>query len=111
MAVRVLLQFATPSMQLAQPIWDSEGKPAAGQGSYLREPLVRLLRSMGLHSALVDRGDDLTPWQTVRELEAELLELDARFGAEPGSKPGDALHQAIGRYLTRRAERLAAEPS
>lgn len=110
MAVRVLLQFAKPTMRLAEPIWDIEGKPAAGQGSYLRESMVRMLRRMDLLSVVVEDTEDLPPWETVRPLEQDLLEMEERFADTPKAKPVNAIRAAIGRHLTRRAEALEADP-
>ncbi|MGK0303786.1 MAG: hypothetical protein ACI89X_004686 [Planctomycetota bacterium] len=67
MADRVLLQFAKPTMRLANPIWDRDGKPAAGRGSYLRDGMVRLLRDMDLLSVVVEDTDELPPWVTIQD--------------------------------------------
>jgi hypothetical protein len=113
MPTRVLLQFVRPTMRLACPIWDGEGKPAAGRGSYLREPMVRMLRRMGLFSVEVDdlEESELAAWETVRPLEQELLALEERFAQEEPSSPTDALRRAITEHLRRRAERLAGDPA
>jgi hypothetical protein len=108
MSVRVHLQFVKPTMRLARPIFDGEGKLVAGVGTQLREGVVRILRKMAVQSVLVSDAGDLRAWETIKPLDDELRELAARFGPVEG--PRGELHAAIARYLRARAERLAADP-
>jgi len=109
MAVRVPLQFVKPPMRLARPVLDGEGRLVAGAGTVLGESVVRTLRNLALQSVLVEGGTDLPSWETVEPLEVELRDLADRFGAEPDAGPRAELRAAIGRYLERRAARLATE--
>jgi hypothetical protein len=108
MTVRVPLQFVKPTMRLARPIADGEGKLVAGAGTLLRDGVVRVLRTMAVQSVLVE-GDDLPGWETVRPLDQELRELASRFGPGALEGPRADLHAAIARHLTARAARLGAE--
>lgn len=123
MAVRVLLQFAKPTMRLTNPIWDRDGKPAAGRGSYLREGMVRMLRDMELLSVVVEDADELPPWETIRDLEQQLLELQERFDEDQASQLSESteatttndpmvqMRQAIARHLTKQSEQLKNDPA
>jgi hypothetical protein len=109
MPVRVHLQFAKPTMRLARPISDGDGKLVAGVGTQLREGVVRVLRKMAVQSVLVAETAELRDWETIKPLADELRELDARFGDATDGARGE-LHAAIARHLRTRAERLAADP-
>jgi hexokinase len=109
-AVRVPLQFVKPSMRLARPINDAEGRLVAGAGTQLGERVVKVLRAMAVQSVLVTEAGDLPSWETVKPLAEELRELDARFGGVPAPGPLRDLHAAIARLLGRRAARIAADP-
>jgi hypothetical protein len=110
-SVRVPLQFAKPTMRLARPINDGEGRLVAGAGTQLADRVVKVLRAMAVQSVLVVESGDLPSWETVKPLEEELRELDARFGGARAPGPGRDLHAAIARLLGRRAARIAADPA
>jgi hypothetical protein len=109
MPVRVHLQFVKPTMRLARPIFDREGKLVAGAGTQLREGVVRVLRRMAVQSVLVVETADLRDWETIKPLEAELRDLEARFAGDVEGPRGE-LHAAIARHLRVRAARLAEDP-
>ena len=123
MAVRVLLQFAKPTMRLANPIGDRDGKPAAGRRSYLRDGMVRLLRDMDLLSVVVEDTDELPPWETIQSLDQQLLELDERFGGHQAREPNQStaadatsdpmveMRLAIARHFTAQAKQLEDDPA
>jgi HD-like signal output (HDOD) protein len=111
MPVRVQLQSVTPSMRLARPIFDGDGKLLAGPGTLLREALVRVLRRMAVQSVLVAGGDAVASWDTVRPLAEELEDLERRFAEpDPAGEPRAELHAAIARHLTARAARADEDP-
>jgi hypothetical protein len=110
MAVRVPLQFVKATMRLARPVVDAEGKLVAGGGTHLREGVVRALRKMAVQSVLVVEGDDVGTWETVKPLEQELRDLEARFGAGRVDGPLGELRAALARHLAARAARLAEDP-
>jgi len=111
MVVRVPLQFAKPSMRLARPIFDSDGKLVAGNGTLLTERVARLLRKMALQTVLIEDTDDLTPWEKIKPVQREIMELEARFSREGPSIPLDAIRQAISRHLLKRAAQLENDPA
>lgn len=123
MAVRVLLQFAKPTMRLTNPIWDRDGKPAAGRGSYLRDGMVRMLRDMELLSVVVEAPDEPPPWETIRDLGQQLLELEERFDGDQAdtqsasteptttSEPMVEMRMAIARHLTKQSAQLEKDPA
>lgn len=110
MAVRVHLRFVKPTMRLARPIVDAEGKLIAGQGTLLGDRVVRVLRNMAVQSVLVLDTDEVRSWETIRPLEEELRALDERIGPEVTNEPLRELRAAIERHLTRRAASLAQDP-
>ena len=105
------LAFAQPTMRLARPIMDGDGKLVAGTGTLLAERIVRLLRRMALQTVVVEDAGDLQAWETVRPLQQQLLELEERFEREKPQKSLDTLKQAIARYLVRREQLLAEDPA
>lgn len=109
MAVRVSLQFATPDMRLARPIHDRDGQLIAGAGTQLIDQVRRALHKMAVQTVPVAEPDAPGSWETIRPLDEELAGLARRFAAEPASAPLATLHDAIARYLDRRAGRLALE--
>src|SRR6185295_9975748 len=109
MPVRVHLQFVKPTMRLARPVFDREGKLVAGAGTQLREGVVRVLRRMAVQSVLVTETADLRDWETIKPLEAELRDLEARFAGDVEGPRGE-LHAALARHLRARAARLADDP-
>jgi HD-like signal output (HDOD) protein len=103
---RVPLQFAKPTMRLAQPVFDRDGMLVAGSGTLLTERLVRLLRHLALQTVTVDEADDLAAWETIHPLDEEIAALARRFGAAPTSEPMLELRRAVARRLARRAAAL-----
>ena len=79
MAVRVLLQFVKPTMRLAAPICDPDGRLLAGAGTQLRDGVQRVLRRMAMQSVLVTEAEDVPSWGRIRPLSEELAELDHRI--------------------------------
>ena len=109
MPVRVPLEFAKPTMQLAGPIVDGDGRLLAGKGTKLSERVVGALRKLAMQTVLIDDTSELQPWETVQSLDADLRALDTRFreGLDVTESPELAmLHQAIARYVERRWARL-----
>ena len=107
MAARVLLQFVTPAMRLARPILDPAGKLIAGSGTHLGDRLVQMLRTLAIQSVLVEGGEDLEGWRTVRPLAEELGALTERCGTPPPAGPLADLFQAVARHLEKRAQRAS----
>ena len=106
MAVRVPLHFAKPTMRLARPIFDSDGRLVVGNGTLLNERVARLLRKMALQTVIVEKTENLPAWEMIRPVEKQLLELEERFRWEEPSKALDAIHQAISRRLLKRAAEI-----
>jgi hypothetical protein len=111
MSVRVLLEFAKPTMRLARPIFDGDGKLIAGSGTLLSERMVQLLRRLALQTVVVEDADDLNEWETVTAVEADLAGLEQRFRRESPAPPLRAIYEAISRRLVKRAEALAEDPA
>ena len=111
MAIRVPLRLVKPTMRLARPIWDTDGRLIAGSGTLLEERVVRLFRKMAFQTVLVEQSDDITNWVAIKPLEHELRDVEERFRVEVASKPHDAIRQAILRHLTKRAVQLEEDPA
>jgi len=111
MAVRVPLHFAKPTMRLARPIFDRDGRLVAGNGTLLNERVARLLRKMALQTVMVEETEDLPAWEMIRPVEQQLLELEERFQWEEPSKALEAIRQAISRRLLKRAADLENDPA
>jgi len=111
MSVRVLLEFAKPTMRLARPIFDGDGKLIAGRGTLLSERMVQLLRRLALQTVVVDDTDDLNQWETVAPVGADLTGLEQRFRRESPAPPLQAIYEAISRHLVKRAAVLARDPA
>jgi hypothetical protein len=109
MAVRVLLKLAKPTMRLARPILDGEGKLVAGSGTILGASVLRVLRKMAVQSVVVTDRDELEAWETVRPLSEEVADVEHRFGCEPSTAPLSELRKALVRHLGKRAARLEGE--
>lgn len=103
MAARIHLQFATPTMRLARPISDANGRLVAGIGTLLSPGVVRVLRHMAVQSVLVEDAGDVASWEQVRTPAEEHLALAARFAKEPVTPPLAEIQAAIGRRIERRA--------
>lgn len=108
MPTRIPLQYARPSLRLARPVLDAEGRLVAGVGTTLSDRMVRILRRMALQSVVVADCPEIAEWERVRPLAEEIGDLDARFAAEPPGAPMQQLREAIARYLDRRASALLA---
>lgn len=103
MAARIHLQFATPTMRLARPISDANGRLVAGIGTLLSPGVVRVLRHMAVQSVLVDDVGDVPVWEQVRTPAEEQLALANRFAGESLTPPLQEIQAAIVRYIDRRA--------
>ena len=103
MPIRIPLQYARPSLRLAHPIIDADGRLVAGVGTSLTDRIVRILRNMALQSVVVADSDEVGEWERVRPLCEEIGDLERRFAAEPPTEPLAELQRAITRYLDRRA--------
>jgi hypothetical protein len=110
MPIRVPLQFAKPTMRLAKPICDTEGRLVAGTGTLLTDHVLRTLRKMAIQTVLVADEDTVASWERTKPLAEELLDLERRLDREPDSEPLSALRAAITRHLCKRAMRLDQEP-
>lgn len=109
MPVRVPLSFAKPTMRLAGPICDAEGRLVAGTGTALGPPVLRVLRKMAIQTVLVADGAELASWEQTKPLQEMLLDLERRLDREPASEPLAALRAAITRHLCKQAVRLEQE--
>jgi len=98
-------------MRLARPIFDSDGRLIAGNGTLLNDSVTRLLRKMALQTVVVEETEDLPLWETIRPIEQQLMELEERFQWEEPSKALDEIRQAISRHLIKRAEDLENDPA
>lgn len=110
MPVRVPLQFAKPTMHLAVPVCDAQGRVVAGSGTALTATVLRSLRKMAFQTVLVADAPDLPPWEQTKPLNEELLALERRLDREPPSEPLAMLRAAITRHLCKRALQLEHEP-
>jgi hypothetical protein len=110
MAIRVPLPFVKPTMRLARPICDADGRVVAGTGTALDDHLVRALRKMAIQTVPVVESADLANWERTKPLRDELLELEQRLDREPAGEALMALRAAITRHLCKRALRLEQEP-
>jgi hypothetical protein len=109
MPVRVHLQFVKPSMRLARPICDADGRPVAGAGTQLGDSVVRVLRRMAVQTVLVMDTDEVESWARTKPLSEELAELEERLGRAGASGPLAEVRAAIARHLTARAARVGAD--
>lgn len=108
MAVRIHLQFAKPSMRLARPISDANGRLVAGIGTMLSPGVVRVLRHMAVQSVTVEDAESLGSWEQVRTPAEEHAALAARFANEALTPPLVEIQEAIARHIDRRAAATAA---
>jgi hypothetical protein len=109
MPVRVPLPFAKPTMRLAKPLCDAEGRLVAGSGTALTDAVVRTFRKLAIQTVLVADGDDVASWERTRPLSDDLLELERRIDREPNSEALGILRAAITRHLCKRALRVDRE--
>ena len=109
MSVRIPLPFVRPTMRLARPIQDAEGRLVAGAGTQLTARIVAHLRKLAIQTVAVTNADDVPEWETQKPLAEALADLDARFGAAPETAERTQLHAAVARHLTRQAKLLGAE--
>jgi hypothetical protein len=110
MPLRVPLQFVKPTMRIAGPILDTDGRLVAGTGTELRDSVVRVLRKMAVQAVLVVETDEVGAFETIRPLADELHALEGRLPARGATGPLAELRAAIARHLTARADRLARDP-
>ena len=110
MAIRVPLTFVRPTMRLAHPIQDADGRLVAGVGTQLSERIVAHLRKLAIQTVAVTSTEDLPDWEVVKPLAEALAELDARFGGCAETAERTQLHTALVRHLTRRARLAGEEP-
>jgi hypothetical protein len=103
MATRIHLQFATPTMRLARPIIDANGRLVAGLGTMLSAGVVRVLRHMAVQSVLVEDAGAVASWEQVRSPTEEHVALAARFAGETVTPPLAEMQAAIARRIDRRA--------
>jgi hypothetical protein len=108
MATRIHLQFATPTMRLARPIIDANGRLVAGIGTMLSAGVVRVLRHMAVQSVLIEDAGTVAAWEQVRSPAEEHLALAARFAGETVTPPLAEIREAIARLIDRRAAATAA---
>ena len=108
MATRIHLQFATPTMRLARPISDANGRLVAGLGTLLSPGVVRVLRHMAVQSVMVEDAGLVAPWEQVRTPAEEQCALARRFAKEAMTPPLAEIQAAIGRLIERRAATSAA---
>ena len=111
MAARIHLQFATPTMRLARPIIDANGRLVAGIGTLLSPGVVRVLRHMAVQSVLVEDAGSVAAWEEVRTPAEEQRVLAARFARETVTPPLAEIQAAIARLIDRRAATSAAAAS
>lgn len=109
MPLRIPLQFVRPTMRLAGPIIDADGRLVAGIGTELRDSVVRVLRKMAVQAVLVAETDDVGAFETIKPLADELRELDERLPPSAATGPLAELRAAIARHLTARAARLGQD--
>lgn len=109
MPVRRPLQFVTPTMRLAKPVIDADGRVLIGVGTCLDERVLRLLRRQAIQAVVVDEPEDVGAWETIRPLSEEMTDLEARFQATERSAALDELRDAVGRLLVRRAARFRTD--
>jgi hypothetical protein len=101
--VRVPLALVRPTMTLARPVLDREGRVAAGSGTALGERVVQVLRRLAIQSVPVVANDDLAEWERLPDAAAARSEIAARFEREPESEPMKVLRGAVERCFERRA--------
>jgi hypothetical protein len=109
MAVRVPLEFIKPTMRLAKPITDADGRLLAGKGTLLEERVLRALRKVAIQTVLVEDSVEIHPWEMVHTRGSDLAALDERFGQAPSTPELAALRAAIARHIERRWARLESE--
>ena len=110
MPLRVPLQFVKPTMRLAAPIIDTDGRLVAGIGTELRDSVVRVLRKMAVQAVLVADTDDVDGFETIKPLADELGELERRLPSGSATGALAEVRAAIARHLTARAARLGQDP-
>jgi hypothetical protein len=108
-AIRVPLEFLKPTMRLARPIADANGRLVAGSGTLLGAGIVRALRKLAIQTVLVSDSEDIAAWERARPLQEQLQMLEQRLDREPANEAMAALRTAITRHLCKRAIRLERE--
>lgn len=110
MAIRVPLKFVRPTMRLARPIQDAEGRLVAGVGTQLTDRIVAHLRKLAIQTVTVTSPEEIAAWETVQPLAEALADVDARFGPADGGTERVQLRAAVVRYITHRARQLDEDP-
>jgi hypothetical protein len=106
---RVPLEFAKPTMRLAKPICDANGRVLAGSGSLLTPSVVRLLRRLAIQTVVVDGDEaDMAGWEAIRPLAEERQLLAKRLGQVTPRSARALLNDALDRRLVRRERRLGS---
>lgn len=104
-AVRVSLTLARPTMVLARPILDRDGRVAVGAGTALGPRVVQILRRLAIQSVPVVASDEISSWERIPEEHQIDAALAERFAREPQTLPMVALREAVRRCFERRAGR------
>ncbi len=107
--VRVPLEFLKPTMRLARPISDAQGRLVASTGTQLSDSVVRLLRQAAVQSVLVTPTQDLAPWEVVRPADHDVAELWRRVARERVDPALATIRDAVERHLRARAAQYEQE--
>lgn len=101
--VRVPLALARPTMVLARPILDREGRVAVGSGTALGPRVVQVLRRLAIQSVAVVATDDVAEWECLPDAARAHATVEARFARETLTEPMRELREAVERCFERRA--------
>jgi hypothetical protein len=99
----VSVALVRPTMILARPILDRDGRVAVGSGTTLGPRVVQVLRRLAIQSVAVVATEDVAEWECLPDAAGARAELAARFAREPETEPMKTLHGAVERCLERRA--------
>jgi hypothetical protein len=105
-AIRVPLTLVRPTMVLARPVLDREGRVAVGTGTVLGPRVVQILRRLAIQSVPVVPGDEIASWERIPEEHQVEAVVAERFGREPATPPMAMLREAVLRCFERRAREL-----
>jgi hypothetical protein len=101
--VRVALALVRPTMVLARPILDREGRVAVGSGTALGPRVVQVLRRLAIQSVPVVANDEVADWERLPDAADARADLATRFAREPETEPMRTLRGAVERCFERRA--------
>lgn len=93
--MRILTQFARPGLRLAQPVETIDGLPLLGRGTELTRRHLRTLYEAGVRLITVADDPDLSPWESVPEIDAFLAALEDRFEPVAGDRRMAHLKDAV----------------